>query len=218
MYLVFNEGYAASAGDDLIRRDLCAEAIRLAKLLCVLMPDEPEALGLLALLLLQDSRRDARVDASGELVLLDAQDRSLWDRAVIEEGLRVLQRAVSLRRPGPYQLQAVIAAGHAENAGWAAIARVYADLERLDPSPVVRLNHAVAVALAGEIDRGLTMIDGIDGLGGYAYLHAAQADLLRRAGRGPEAADAYRRALELTANEAERRFLTRRLDELRRAS
>jgi RNA polymerase sigma-70 factor (ECF subfamily) len=213
VYLVFNEGYAASAGDDLIRRDLCAEAIRLAKLLCVLMPDEPEALGLLALLLLQDSRREARVDGAGDLVLLDEQDRALWDANEIAEGLRILHRALSLGRSGPYQLQALIAAGHAEGTGWDTIARAYAELETYDRSPVVRLNSAVAVALAGDVDRGLAMIDAIDGLAGYSYLHAARADLLRRAGRIDEAAAAYRRALELTANEAERRFLTRRLAE-----
>jgi RNA polymerase sigma-70 factor, ECF subfamily len=214
VYLVFNEGYAAGAGDDLVRRDLCAEAIRLAKLLCVLMPDEPEAFGLLALLLLHDSRRDARVDAAGELVLLEEQDRALWDEAEIAEGLGMLERARSLRRPGPYQLQAVIAACHAEQAGWAAIARVYDELELHDPSPVVRLNHAVAVALAGDLDGGLAMIDGLDGLDGYPYLHSARADLLRRAGRAEEAAAAYERALELTGNEAERRFLSGRLAEV----
>jgi RNA polymerase sigma-70 factor, ECF subfamily len=213
VYLVFNEGYAASAGDDLLRRDLCADAIRLAKLLCVLMPDEPEALGLLGLLLLQDSRRDARVDGNGELVLLEEQERTLWDSDEIAEGLRLLQRAIGLRRPGPYQLQALIAAGHAERVGWEAIAQVYAELETLDPSPVVRLNSAVAVALAGDVERGLAMIDAIEGLGGYSYLHSARADLLRRAGRATEAAEAYNRALDLTANEAERRFLTRRLSE-----
>jgi RNA polymerase sigma-70 factor (ECF subfamily) len=215
VYLVFNEGYASSAGDDLVRRDLCAEAIRLAKLLCVLMPDEPEALGLLALLVLQDSRRDARVDQAGELVLLDEQDRSLWDAAEIAEGLRLLERAIALRRPGRYQLQALIAAAHAEGLGWEAISRAYAELETHDPSPVVRLNGAVARALAGDLEGGLAQIDGIEGLDGYSYLHAARADLLRRAGRAEEATLAYRRALELTANEAERRFLTRRIAETR---
>ena len=136
-----------------------------------------------------------------------------WDAAEIDEGLRVLQRAYRLRRPGPYQLQAVIAAGHAESTGWEAIARAYEQLERLDPSPVVRLNHAVAVALAGEVDRGLELLDGIEGLETYAYLHAARADLLRRAGRRDAAAASYRLALELTDNTAERRFLTRRLAE-----
>jgi RNA polymerase sigma-70 factor (ECF subfamily) len=214
LYLVFNEGYAATAGDALVRRDLCAEAIRLAKLLCVLMPDEPEAFGLLALLLLQDSRREARIGDDGELVLLADQDRSLWDRAAIEEGLRVLRRAEALRRPGPYQLQAAIAAGHAEGTDPRAIADVYAALERLDPSPVVTLNRAVAVALAGDVPAGLALLDGIEGLGGYSYLHAARADLLRRLGRSDEAAASYREALALTDNAPERRFLERRLREL----
>ena len=214
LYLVFNEGYAATAGDALVRRELCAEAIRLAKLLCVLMPDEPEAFGLLALLLLQDSRREARVGADGDLVLLADQDRSLWDREEIEEGLRVLRRAEALRRPGPYQLQAAIAAGHAEGADPTVIAGVYAALVRLDPSPVVRLNHAVAVALAGDVEGGLALIDGIEGLDGYGYLPAARADLLRRLGRSAEAAASYREALALTDNAPERRFLERRLREV----
>ena len=214
LYLVFNEGYAATAGDTLVRRELCTEAIRLAKLLCVLMPDEPEAFGLLALLLLQDSRRDARVGPDGDLVLLADQDRSLWDSAEIEEGLRVLRRAEGLRRPGPYQLQAAIAAGHAEGADATTIAAVYEALERLDPSPVVRLNRAVAVALAGDVETGLRMIDGIEGLDGYGYLPAARADLLRRLGRPDDAAASYRQALALTDNVPERRFLERRLREV----
>jgi RNA polymerase sigma-70 factor (ECF subfamily) len=214
VYLVFNEGYAASSGDAHVRRDLCAEAIRLAKLLCVLMPDEPEALGLLALLLFHDSRRDARMDGTGDLVLLDDQDRSLWDTDEIAEGLRVLRRALGLRRPGPYQLQAVVAAGHAENAGWDVIAHAYEQLEALEPSPIVRLNHAVAVALAGEPARGLDMLDRLEGLDRYPYLHAARADLLRRLGRADEAVVSYERALTLTENTAERRFLERRLASL----
>ena len=214
LYLVFNEGYAATAGDTLVRGELCTEAIRLAKLLCVLMPDEPEAFGLLALLLLQDSRRDARVGPDGDLVLLAEQDRSLWDSAEIEEGLRVLRRAEGLRRPGPYQLQAAIAAGHAEGADAGTIAAVYEALERLDPSPVVRLNRAVAVALAGDVETGLRMIHGIEGLDGYGYLPAARADLLRRLGRPDDAAASYREALALTDNVAERRFLERRLREV----
>jgi RNA polymerase sigma-70 factor (ECF subfamily) len=216
LYLVFNEGYAATAGGDLVRRDLCDEAIRLGKLLCVLMPDEPEALGLLALMLLQDSRRDARVDQAGELVLLEDQDRSLWDQARIAEGLRVLERARLRRRPGPYQLQAAIAAGHAQGTDWATIAAVYDRLLAVQPSPVVRLNRAVAIALAGRPDDGLAEIDALSELEGYHLLHAARADLLRRLGRAEEAASEYRRARELTANEAERRFLERRLREVER--
>jgi RNA polymerase sigma-70 factor (ECF subfamily) len=214
LYLVFNEGYAASSGDALVRRELCAEAIRLAKLLCVLMPDEPEALGLLALLALQDSRRDARIGADGELVLLADQDRSLWDHAEIDEGLRVLRRAEGFGRTGPYQLQAAIAAGHAEGADPATIAAVYEALARIDPSPVVELNRAVAVALAGDVESGLALIDGIEGLDGYGYLPAARADLLRRVGRRTEAATSYRQALALTDNAPERRFLERRLREV----
>jgi RNA polymerase sigma-70 factor (ECF subfamily) len=198
----------------LVRAELCVEAIRLAKLLCVLMPDEPEALGLLSLLLLQDSRRAARIGADGELVLLADQDRSRWDRSRIDEGLRVLRRAEAQRRPGPYQLQAAIAAGHAEGADAATIAAVYELLERIDPSPVVRLNRAVALALAGEVEAGLALIDGIEGLDDYAYLHSARADLLRRLDRHDEAAAAYTRALDLTDNARERAFLERRLVEV----
>ena len=214
LYLVFNEGYAATSGDVLVRRELCAEAIRLAKLTCVLMPDEPEALGLLALLLLQDARRDARVGADGELVLLADQERALWDRASIGEGLRVLRRAEALRRPGPYQLQAAIAAGHVEGAAPELIAATYAALEQLEPSPIVRLNRAVAVALAGDVEEGLELLESIGGLEGYSYLPAARGDLLRRLGRHGEAAAAYREALALTDNGPERRFLERRLHEL----
>jgi RNA polymerase sigma-70 factor (ECF subfamily) len=211
LYLVFNEGYAASSGPEHVRADLCDEAIRLGKLLAVLMPDEPEAFGLLALMLLQDSRRLARTGPSGELVLLEDQDRALWDEGRIGEGLRVLERAVSLRRPGPYQLQAAIAAAHAEDRPWAEIATLYDRLLEIDPSPVVRLNRAVAVALSGRVDEGLALVDQLDGLGEYHLLHAARADLLRRLDRRAEAAASYRRALELTANEAERRYLEGRL-------
>jgi RNA polymerase sigma-70 factor, ECF subfamily len=214
LYLVFNEGYAATAGSDHVRGDLCDEAIRLGKLLAVLMPDEAEVLGLLALMLLQDSRRAARTGADGELVLLDDQDRSLWDRSRIEEGLRVLERAASLGRVGAYQLQAAIAAAHAEGRPWSEIVVLYDRLAELEPSPVVELNRAVAIALSGRLDEGLELVNGLNALEGYHLLHAARADLLRRLERHGEAAAAYRRALELTANEAESRYLERRLLEV----
>ena len=159
IYLIFNEGYASSRGSSLVRRDLCSEAIRLAKLLCVLMPDEPEAFGLLALMLLQDSRRDARLSPDGELVLLADQDRDLWDAREIDEGLRMLDRAEAFRRPGRYQLQAAIAAGHAQGSDPATVVAAYEALLQLDGTPVARLNHAAAVALAGDVGEGLRLID-----------------------------------------------------------
>jgi len=214
LYLVFNEGYAATAGSDYVRGDLCDEAIRLGKLLAVLMPDKAEVLGLLALMLLHDSRRAARMGADGELVLLENQDRSLWDRKRIEEGLRVLVRAASLRRVGLYQLQAGIAAAHAEDRPWNEIVILYDRLVELDSSPVVELNRAVAVALSGRVEEGLVLMDGLSALETYHLLHAARADLLRRLERRDEAAAAYRRALELTANETESRYLERRLLEV----
>jgi RNA polymerase sigma-70 factor, ECF subfamily len=214
LYLVFNEGYAATAGADLVRADLCDEAIRLGKLLAVLMPDEAEVFGVLALMLLQDSRRAARIGDDGEIVLLEDQDRSLWNEARIAEGLRVLDRAVSLRRPGPYQLQAAIAATHAQGRPKAEIVALYDALVAMDPSPIVHLNRAVAVALAGDIGEGLALLDAIDGLEQYHLLHAARADLYRRLDRRDDAAAAYRRALELTTNEAESRYLRRRLAEV----
>jgi RNA polymerase sigma-70 factor (ECF subfamily) len=219
LYLVFNEGYSATAGDNAVRDDLCDEAIRLAKLLAVLMPDEPEAHGLLALMLLHDSRRDARTTARGELVLLEDQDRSRWDRAKIEEGSRVLERALSFRRIGRYQVQAAIAALHAhagtpDATDWPQIAALYEELARLEPSPVVELNRAVAVAMADGPGAGLAIIDGIRGLDRYHLLHAARADLLRRLGRNHEAAAAYAQALEHAGNETERAYLRRRLDEV----
>ena len=214
LYLVFNEGYAATAGAAHVRADLCDEAVRLAKLLAVLMPDEPEVFGLLALMLLQDSRRAARIGDDGEIVLLEDQDRALWNDARIAEGLRVLDRAVSLRRAGPYQLQAAIAAAHAEERPKAEIVALYDALAAMDPSPVVQLNRAVAVALAGDVDAGLALLEEIEGLDKYHLLHAARADLYRRVARKSEASAAYRRALELTTNEAEARYLRRRLAEV----
>jgi RNA polymerase sigma-70 factor (ECF subfamily) len=219
LYLVFNEGYSATSGAALVRRELCDEAIRLGKLLAVLMPDEGEALGLLALMLLQDSRRDARTGPGGELVLLEDQDRSLWDPKRIEEGTHVLDRALSLRRPGPYQLQAAIAALHAQaetpdDTDWTQIAELYSELERRTGSPVVALNRAVAVAMAEGPEEGLRLAETIGGLEAYHLFHATRADLLRRLERHAEAAAAYRRALELATNPVERAFLERRLEEV----
>jgi RNA polymerase sigma-70 factor, ECF subfamily len=219
VYLVFNEGYAATGGDRLVRADLCDEAIRLGKLLAVLMPDEPEALGLVALMLLHDSRRDARIDESGELVLLEQQDRSLWRQDRIDEGTRVLRRALAHRLPGPYQVQAAIAALHAEaqepeETDWPQIAALYGQLAQLAPSPVVELNRAVAVAMAEGPEAGLELLDRLDGLDDYHLLHAARADLLRRLGREDDAVAAYERGLALATNPAERSFLERRLRDL----
>jgi RNA polymerase sigma-70 factor, ECF subfamily len=220
LYLIFNEGYSATEGEALVRRELCAEAIRLTRILSGLMPDEPEVRGLQALMLLQDSRRDARVSPEGDLVLLEDQDRSRWDRAQIEEGTRILDDALRRRRPGPYQLQAAIAATHARarTAGatdWAEIAALYGRLAVLQPSPVVELNRAVAVAMAGSIEEGLDMIEGLgDALDRYHLFHAARADLLRRLDRRDEAAASYRRALDLATNDVERRFLSARLAEV----
>jgi len=222
LYLVFNEGYAASSGDSLIRRELCAEAIRLARVVVALLPDEPEAAGLLALMLLHDARRDARVGSAGELVLLDDQDRSRWDADRIVEGRALVAGAVAARRPGPYQVQAAIAALHDAAAtpadtDWAGIATLYRSLQRMTPSPVVELNLAAAVAMADGPAVGLAMMDGIAASGEletYPYLHAARADLLRRLERWSEAAAAYRRALALTTNGPERAFLDGRLREV----
>src|SRR5215210_4694099 len=217
LYLVFNEGYASTAGDGLVRSELCDEAIRLAKLVAVLMPDEPEALGLLALLLFHDARREARVGADGELVLLEDQDRSRWDRDRIDEGTRVLERALSYRRPGTYQLQAAIAALHLEDeTDWPQIAALYDELARMEASPIVELNRAVAVAMAHGPELGLELIERID-LPGYHLLHAARADLLRRLERRDEAAAAYRDALALEMNAGDRKFLERRLAEVVRS-
>lgn len=211
LYLVFNEGYGPPP-----RADLCEEAIRLAKLLAVLMPDEPETLALLALMLLHDARRAARLDAHGDLVLLDEQDRSLWDAARIEEGRRVLDRAIAFRRPGPYVLQAAIASLHAEpETDWHEIAALYARLAELAPSPVVELNRAAAVALAEGAERGLALLAGLEPeLDAYHLFQSTRADLLRRLGRPDDALAAYRRALDLATSGPERRFLTRRIAEL----
>jgi RNA polymerase sigma-70 factor, ECF subfamily len=210
VYLIFNEGYGPPPRDE-----LCEEAIRLGKVLAVLMPDEPEAHGLLALMLLHDARREARLDSEGGLVLLADQDRSLWDRARVDEGRRVLDRALRLRRPGPYQVQAAIASLHFDDeTDWLEIEALYARLAALTPSPVVELNRAVAVAMAKGPEQGLELIDRIVGLDDYRHLHSARADLLRRLGRADEAADAYRRALDLAVQPAERAFLERRLAEV----
>jgi RNA polymerase sigma-70 factor, ECF subfamily len=222
IYLIFTEGYAASSGPTLIRRDLEDEAIRLARILRRLLPDEREVAGLLALMLLIDARRDARVDADGNLVLLDDQDRSKWHRHLIEEGRRHLVFALTGGTPGPYALQAAIAALHDEAASvattdWPQIVALYNALQDVAPSPMVELNRAVAVAMVESPAAGLALMDAIvaDGrLSDYYLLHAARADLLHKLGRDDEAADAYRRALDVVGNEPERSFLTRRLAQL----
>jgi len=215
VYLIFTQGYTAAPGD----RAPVEEAIRLGKLVATLMPDEPEAIGLVALLLFHDSRAAARYGPDGEVILLADQDRSRWDRTEITEAAGLLDRALRLGRPGPYQLQAAIAALHAQaptadETDWPRIAALYAELLAVAPSPVVALNHAVAVAMATTPDEGLALIDRIDGLERYHLLHAARADLLRRLGRTTAAAAAYRRAHELAVNPADRRFLARRLRDL----
>ena len=222
IYLVFNEGYSASSGATLTRHDFSAEAIRLARLLVALLP-EPEAQGLLALMLLLESRRAARASASGDLILLDAQDRSLWNREQIAEGVALVERALTSRRCGPYCIQAAIAAVHAEAPGaaatdWAQIVALYDVLARMEPSPVVELNRAVAVAMRDGPEAGLALVDTIlarGALSDYRLAHAARADLCRRLGRRSEAQTAYQRALELTQQEPERRFLERRIAEVR---
>jgi RNA polymerase sigma-70 factor (ECF subfamily) len=221
IYLVFNEGYSASSGASLTRPDLSREAIRLGRLLLELMP-EPEVMGLLALMLLQESRRDARTSPAGDLILLEHQDRSLWSREQISEGRALADRALSSPRPGPYTLQAAIAATHADAPAaaatdWSRIARLYDLLARVDPSPVVELNRAVAVAMRDGPRAGLARIDAIlerGQLTEYHLAHAARADLCRRLGRTADARASYRRALALARQEPERRFLERRLAEL----
>ena len=219
IYLIFNEGYTTTAGDALIRRELCAEAIRLGRVLCTVDEDDPEGFGLLALMLLHDSRRRARVDPAGALVTLEQQDRSLWDRAEIDEGLGLVEAALRMGRVGPYQLQAAIAALHAEAASpedtdCRQIAALYGVLARLQSSPVVQLNGAVAVGMSEGPGRGLALIDELGATGEldrYHLFHAARADMLRRLGAFEAAADAYRRALALMANGVERAYLERRL-------
>ena len=221
LYLVFNEGYSASSGESLLRADLCAEAIRLGRLLTELLP-EPEAFGLLALMLLHDARRPARTSPAGELILLDEQDRGLWNRAQIAEGLSLVERALASRRFGPYTLQAAIAAVHAEAPSaaatdWREIVGLYDVLLRAEPSPVVELNRAAAVAMRDGPEAGLALIDAIlarGELADYQFAHSARAELLRRLGRNQQAIAAFERALELTTQSPERRFLERRLVEL----
>jgi RNA polymerase sigma-70 factor, ECF subfamily len=223
VYLIFNEGYAASAGEQLMRSDLCSDAIRLARVLCELLPNEPENTGLLALMLLQNSRRKARVNDRGELVTLEEQDRSLWNRAEIDEGLRLIESALAQRRTGNYQLQAAIAAVHCEarnpaETDWRQIVALYEELMRTSSSPVVALNHAAAVAMYQGPERGLNLMESArvrDRLDNYYLYHAARADLLRRLNRPTQARETYERALSLTTNTIEQNYIRRRLDETR---
>jgi RNA polymerase sigma-70 factor (ECF subfamily) len=222
VYLVFTEGYAATSGDELIRRELCGEAIRLGRLLVELMPAVSETSGLLALMLLHDARRDARSTPAGELVLLEEQDRGRWNRDQIEEGVRLVDVSLRSARVGSYAIQAAIAALHAKAAtsadtDWRQIAALYTLLLERAPSPVVELNHAVAVAMVDGPESGLLLLDAIGARGelrDYHLLDAARADLLRRLGRNDEATRAYEKALELATLEPERRFLSRRISEL----
>jgi RNA polymerase sigma-70 factor (ECF subfamily) len=223
LYLIFNEGYASTSGP-LVRTELCDEAIRLARVLRGLLPDDPETAGLLGLMLLQHSRRDARTDDAGDLVVLDEQDRSRWDHDMIDEGLALVRDTLPRGRIGPYQVQAAIAACHAEaprpeDTDWPQIATLYGALAAIAPSPIVELNRAVAVAMADGPSAGLALLDTLAAAGeldDYHLFHSARADLLRRLERDDEAAAAYRRALDLTTNEAERRFLEGRLARLGR--
>jgi RNA polymerase sigma-70 factor, ECF subfamily len=219
LYLIFNEGYLASSGDTLVRHSLCTEAIRLARLLVELMPDEPEVLGLLALMLLHNARREARTSPDGAFVTLEEQDRSLWDRDEIDLGVTLVERALRMRRAGPYQIQAAIAALHGETESpeatdWEQIAVLYATLFRMTPTPIVALNHAVAIAMSNGYEEGLALMDELGETGlvdGYYLFHAARADLLRRMERNQAAAAAYRSALDLVGNDLERAYLNRRL-------
>lgn len=221
IYLIFNEGYVATGGDTLTRRELCAEAIRLSRILVELMPQSAEARGLLALMLLHDARREARLNAAGELVLLEDQDRTRWNQAEIREGIAVLDEALTLREPGPYQVQAAISALHAQaktadETDWFQIAELYGALAKHNPSVVVQVNRAVALAMAWGPEAGLERLEELQAQAeDYYPYHAARGDLLRRMNQRPAAADAYARALELCGNSAERAYLTRRLAELR---
>jgi RNA polymerase sigma-70 factor (ECF subfamily) len=218
VYLIFNEGYAASSGDRLVRDELCTEAIRLGRLLNDLMPEEPEIMGLLALMLLLESRRPARATGDGRLVLLADQDRGLWDRALIREGQALVRRCLRRNEPGPYQIQAAINAVHSDapeaaDTDWPQILQLYDQLQSATPTPIVALNRAVAVAEVEGPHAALTLIDGLD-LGGYYLFHAIRADLLKRLGRHTEAAAAYEAAMARAGNAAERNFLQRSLDSL----
>jgi RNA polymerase sigma-70 factor, ECF subfamily len=222
IYLIFNEGYAASTGKSLLRSDLCAEAIRLGRVLCELLPNEPENAGLLALMLLQDSRRNARVNDRGELVTLEEQDRSVWDRKEIEEGIHLVETALARGRAGNYQIQAAIAAVHAEarradETDWRQIVALYEELTRMTSSPVVALNHAAAVAMSEGPETGLALIESANANGtldNYYLFHASRADLLRRLNRSVDAAEAYDRALTLTTNSVEQAYIRHRLQQL----
>src|SRR5690606_22180169 len=219
IYLIFNEGYAATGGESLTRPDLCREAIRLGRILAALLPQSAEARGLLALMLLHDARRETRLDAAGNLVLLEDQDRTRWDRAKIREGSALLDEALALGEPGPYQVQAAISALHAgattpDATDWPQIAALYGALAVMMPSPVVEVNRAVAVAMAQGPAAGLALLHRIDGTADYYPYHAARADLLRRSNQREAAADAYERALALCSNSAERAYLQRRLNDM----
>jgi RNA polymerase sigma-70 factor (ECF subfamily) len=223
IYLIFNEGYSSTTGEQLVRNDLCAEAIRLGRVLAQLSPNEPENLGLLALMLLQDSRRAARVNDDGELVTLEQQDRSAWDKREIDEGLKLIERALLLGRAGPYQLQAAIAALHAEaksadETDWAQITALYLLLLRMNPSPIIALNHAAAVTMLEGPEAGLRLIDAAGSSGkleNYYLFHAARGDVLRRLKRVDESIEAYLRAIELTTNRVERQYMRKRIEEIR---
>ena len=222
VYLIFNEGYSATAGDSLVRKDLCREAIRLARVLSKLMPDESENIGLLALMVVQDSRRDARINQRGELVTLEEQDRSSWDAEEITEGILLVERALASGHVGSYQIQAAIAAVHAEaktadETDWPQIVALYQELMVINSSPVIAMNYAAAIAMSESVEKGLALIDEANAgrrLENYYLLHASRADLLRRLYRFDEATTAYNRALSLTTNKIEQQYLRKRLNEV----